>query len=234
MNYKCLIIDDEELARELIKNHLSKIDGFEIVDSCQSAIDAYKILQKQTIDLIFLDIEMPGIKGTDFFKNLLIKPKVIFTTAYRDYAIEGFNLNAVDYLLKPIFFDRFFQAIEKFSLSVQPTAITNLKKTDDQFIFIKNNKKNIKLWLNSINYIESLGDYIKIHLVDNTITIKHSLSLFEKKIGTDFLRVHRSYIINMNKITAFTKVDIEINEIEIPIGDSYKALVNSKLNFNLS
>lgn len=229
MTYKCLIVDDEEYARELIKNHLSDIEGFQIVDTCKSALEAHKILQKTKVDLLFLDIEMPGLKGTDFLKNLIVKPKVIFTTAYRNYAIEGFDLNAVDYLLKPIFFDRFFQAIEKFLQSVKTQNIQQVSTTDNNFLFIKINKKNTKVIFDDINYIESLGDYIKIHLLDKTLTTKHSLTSFEQKLTSDFLRVHRSYIVNTNKITAYTKADVEIGNIEIPIGDSYKAFVNSRL-----
>lgn len=112
--YKCVIVDDEELARNLIQNHLNQLDDFEIVAICESAIEASKVLQQQQVDLLFLDIELPVLRGTDFFKNLINKPKVIFTTAYRDYALDGFDLNAVDYLLKPITFGRFFKAIEKF------------------------------------------------------------------------------------------------------------------------
>lgn len=229
MAYKCLIIDDEEPARALIQDHLSKIDGFEIIATCGSAIEAYKILQTQAIDLMFLDIEMPGMKGTDFFKGLINKPEVIFTTAYRDYALEGFNLNAIDYLLKPIFFDRFFQSIEKFLQTTKAPIIAPQVETKEQHIVINQNKKNIRVKLGDINYIESLGDYIKIHTSDTIISTKHSLTSFENKLSTSFLRIHRSFIVNLDKITAFTKQDIEIGDIELPIGNSYKAYVFNKL-----
>lgn len=226
MIYKCLIVDDESLARELIETHLSQLDNFKLIASCSSAIAAHKILQSETIDLMFLDIEMPVLKGTDFLKTLKHKPKVIFTTAYRDYAIEGFNLNAVDYILKPITFQRFFQAIEKFRDNNKSTVreSENLK-SQDAYIFIQSKKKNIKVFFNDINYIESIKDYIRIHLQDSSIMIKHGITSFEEKLDTRFLRIHRSYIINSTKITAFTKQDIEIGKIEIPIGDFYKAKV---------
>jgi len=226
MIYKCLIVDDESLARELIETHLSQLDNFKLIASCSSAIAAHKILQSETIDLMFLDIEMPVLKGTDFLKTLKHKPKVIFTTAYRDYAIEGFNLNAVDYILKLITFQRFFQAIEKFRDNNKSTVkeSENLK-SQDAYIFIQSKKKNIKVFFNDINYIESIKDYIRIHLQDSSIMIKHGITSFEEKLDTRFLRIHRSYIINSTKITAFTKQDVEIGKIEIPIGDFHKAKV---------
>jgi DNA-binding LytR/AlgR family response regulator len=230
MKYKCLIIDDEDLARELIETHISQLDNFEIVASCSSAIQAHKILQNETVDLLFLDIEMPVLKGTDFFKNLTRKPKVIFTTAYRDYAIEGFELSAVDYLLKPIVFERFFKAIEKFIESVKSSAKNIEKPSEDNFIYVQSNKKNIKVLFNEVNYIESIKDYIRIHLKDtSTIILKHGITAFETKLDKRFLRVHRSYLVNKDNVTAYTKHDIEIGKIEIPIGDFYKKNALKKL-----
>lgn len=220
--YTCIIVDDESLARDLIENHLNQLDNFEIVASCESAIEASKLLQHQTVDLLFLDIEMPVLLGTDFLKNLLNKPKVIFTTAYRDYAIDGFELNAVDYLLKPITFSRFFKAIEKFLETQTSSKNIEIKVINKEFIFIRKDRKQVKLFFNDILYIESVKDYIKIHLTDTNHLIKHSLSGFEKLLDNRFIRSHRSYIINTDKITAYTKHDIEIENFEIPIGDNYK------------
>ncbi|WP_431166117.1 LytR/AlgR family response regulator transcription factor [Tenacibaculum halocynthiae] len=225
MIYKCLIIDDEELARELIETHISQLTDFELVTSCASAIEASSILQQETIDLLFLDIEMPVLKGTDFFKNLLQKPKVIFTTAYRDYALDGFELNAVDYLLKPITFSRFFKAIEKFKSmhsTGKQTSINISPSTTNDYIFVTKNRKKIKIIFTDILYIESLKDYVKIHLENEFHTVKFSISAFEKELDNRFVRIHRSYIVNRNKITAYTKNDVEINAIEIPISDNYK------------
>ncbi len=233
MIYKCLIIDDEELARELIETHLNQLDNFELVASCASAIEASNILQKQPVDLLFLDIEMPVLKGTEFFKNLLQKPKVIFTTAYRDYALDGFELNAIDYLLKPITFSRFFKAIEKFkeqsSITVKETQ-SNLPTTEGGFIFVSKNRKKVKVIFDEILYIESLKDYIKIHLVNESHTVKFSISAFEKELDARFIRIHRSYIVNKNKITAYTKNDIEIGKAEIPIGDNYRENISGRLS----
>jgi len=231
MKYKCLIIDDEKLARRLIENHLMQLDDFELVASCSSAIKASKILREETIDLLFLDIEMPVLKGTDFFKNLLHKPKVIFTTAYRDYAIEGFELNAVDYILKPITFQRFFNAIEKFRTLQRSSVITPItvpaSESKDAFIYIRKDRKQIKVHLESILYIESLKDYIKIHLVRENHVTKSSISSFETKLDQRFVRVHRSYIINKDKVTAYTKNDIEIGQIEIPIGENFRENISA-------
>ncbi len=226
--YNCIIIDDEELARRLIKNHLSQLDNFSLVASCESAIEASKILKQQDVDLIFLDIEMPVLKGTDFFKNLIHKPKVIFTTAYRDYALDGFELNAIDYLLKPITFGRFFKAIEKFTETQQHTKENHSPVVDtpiskkEEFIFIREDRKQVKVFFDDILYIESIKDYIKIYSNKKNHIIKHSITAFKHNLDTRFTRIHRSYIVNSDKITAYTKHDIEIENIEVPIGEYYK------------
>ncbi|SDF54683.1 LytR/AlgR family response regulator transcription factor [Cellulophaga baltica] len=233
MNYKCLIIDDEELARELIEAHIGQLTNFELIASCSSAIEASAILQKQAIDLLFLDIEMPVLRGTDFFKNLLHKPKVIFTTAYRNYALDGFELNAIDYLLKPISFSRFFKAIEKFKQqqnSYNQEYQTTVTTEKDDFIFVTKNRKKIRIDFAEILYIESLKDYIKIHFVDVSHTVKFSISAFEKELDSRFIRIHRSYIVNYHQITAFTKNDVEMGKVEIPIGESYKTIVEERFN----
>ncbi|MFK5982892.1 MAG: LytTR family DNA-binding domain-containing protein [Flavobacteriaceae bacterium] len=228
--YKCVIVDDEELARELIESHLNQLLDFEIVAICASAIEASSVLKKETIDLIFLDIEMPVLKGTEFLKNLAHKPKVIFTTAHREYAIEGYELNVVDYLLKPIVFSRFFKAIEKF-LDTQTVLESNHIIEDSNHIFVQSNKKNIKILFEEVLYIESIKDYVKIHTTKDKLIIKHGLSTFEDKLDERFIRVHRSYIVNSQKVTAYTKQDVEIGDIEIPIGDYYKKRALEKLKF---
>ncbi|MEM7484454.1 MAG: LytTR family DNA-binding domain-containing protein [Bacteroidota bacterium] len=227
MKYRCVIVDDEILARRLIQKHLAQLDDFELVASCASAIEASKILKTEKVDLLFLDIEMPILKGTEFFRNLIKKPKVIFTTAYRDFALDGFELNAVDYLLKPISFARFFKAIEKF-LEYQKAMNTEAKPSDvakSDFVFIREDRKQVKLFFDDILYVESVKDYIKIITAKDSHLIKQSLISFEAALDARFLRTHRSYIVNSGKITAYTKQDIEIGKLEIPIGDSYKSKV---------
>lgn len=230
MKYKCLIVDDEELARELIESHLSQLDEFELVASCESALEAQKILRNETVDLLFLDIEMPVLKGTDFLKGLSNTPKVIFTTAYRDYAIEGFELNAMDYLLKPIVFERFFKAIEKFLNSFKSSDPDQNTSDQKDHLYIKNNRKNIKINFNEILYIESIKDYVRIHLQNEEVTFKSGITAFHERLNESFLRIHRSFIVNTSKITAFTKNDVEIKDKELPIGDMYKQEVLKKLH----
>ncbi|MBS9461951.1 response regulator transcription factor [Flagellimonas sp. 389] len=227
MKYRCVIVDDEILARRLIQKHLAQLDDFELVASCASAIEASKILKAEKVDLLFLDIEMPILKGTEFFKNLIEKPKVIFTTAYRDFALDGFELNAVDYLLKPISFARFFKSIEKF-LEYQKAMNTEAKLSEvvkSDFIFIREDRKQVKLFFDDILYVESVKDYIKIVTEKGSHLIKQSLKSFEETLDARFLRTHRSYIVNSHKITAYTKQDVEIGKLELPIGDSYRSIV---------
>jgi DNA-binding LytR/AlgR family response regulator len=221
MKYKCIIVDDEPLARELIASHLAHFDNFELVASFENALKAYTFLESNTIDLMFLDIEMPLLKGNDFLKKLKNPPKVIFTTAYREYALEGYELNVIDYLLKPITFDRFFVSIEKFKHLQIPKAPENL--TNEDHIFVSSGSKNIKIVFDSILFIESLKDYITIHLENGkSHHLKQNISAFEKMLDSNFIRIHRSYIIQTKKLTAYSKNEVEINAIEIPIGSSYK------------
>lgn len=227
MKYNCVIIDDEELARELLEAYLSQLKDFNLVASCESAIEASDVLSSNQIDLIFLDIEMPVLKGTEFFKNLVNQPKVIFTTAYRDYALDGFELNAVDYLLKPIVFERFFKAVQKFKSHYTTQSDTadskSIKESNRKtHVFVSKNMKQVKVFLDDISYIESLKDYVRIHLKTDTLTVKYGISAFEKELDDRFIRVHRSYIVNKDKVTAFTKNDIEIENVEIPIGRNYR------------
>ena len=225
MKYKCLIVDDEALARELIATHLAHLDDFEVVAACANALEARTLLQQQTVDLLFLDIEMPLLKGTTFFKGLSEKPRVIFTTAFRDYAVEGFDLNAVDYLIKPILFDRFLQAIDKFIGSLTDKG----KGAPKEYIYVQSNRKNIKVILDEILYVESLKDYIRIHAHNGKLVVKYGLTAFENQLDQRFLRVHRSFLINRDKVTAFTRQDIEIGDIQVPIGEVYKDQVLNAL-----
>lgn len=221
MKYKCIIVDDEPLARELIASHLTHFESFQLIDSFENALKAYTFLEANTVDLIFLDIEMPLLKGNDFLKKLKNPPKVIFTTAYREYAIEGYELNVIDYLLKPITFDRFFVSIEKFKQ--MQSSKKEISFVTENHVFVSSGSKNIKLIFDEILYIESLKDYITIHLESGkSHHIKQNISVFEKTLNSNFVRVHRSFIIQTKKLTAYSKNEIEINAIEIPIGTSYK------------
>ncbi|KZS42391.1 two-component system response regulator [Aquimarina aggregata] len=229
---RCLLIDDESPAISLLKNHIEMLNDLEVVGSCHSAIEAFEILKKKRVDLVFLDIEMPVLKGIDFLKTLKSPPKVIITTAYREYALEGYDLDIVDYLLKPISFDRFIKAVDRYyertpGVSTNPVELTS----NDAFFFVNVNKKHIKIWYNDVLYIESLKDYIKIHTTHQKIVVKSNIGKIEPQLPEEhFVRIHRSYIIAIDKITAYTQKDIEIDNIEIPIGSSYAAKVFALLS----
>lgn len=226
MKTKCLIVDDEPLARGLIRNHLDKLDNFEIVGECSDAMKALEALHGHKVDLMFMDIQMPQITGIEFLKTLKHPPQVIITTAYRDYAIEGFELDVVDYLLKPITFERFLKSVNKYfqvAGNEQPGFSSSSSVQDDAFIYAKENKRVVKVLLNEILYIEGLSEYVKIHTVDKKIVTKTSMSGMEDKLpDTDFLRIHKSFIVSLRKIEAFTATSIEIGGKELPVGRSYK------------
>ncbi|MBA3682340.1 MAG: response regulator transcription factor [Bacteroidetes bacterium] len=224
MKIKCLIVDDEPLAIRLIEKHIEKMGALEVTGTCDNALKAYEILNTQKIDLLFLDVKMPTITGIEFLRSLKNPPKTILTTAYRDYAIESYDLGVVDYLLKPITFERFFKAITKCIAEAGKQEIKTKEVVSDEFILIKSGIKNHRVNINDIVYIESLKDYIKINLTDKKhLTSKYKIGDIEQELKPDlFLRIHRSFIINSSKITAFTSNEIEVNGVEIPIGASYK------------
>ena len=172
---RCLLVDDESPAIELIESHIKKLDDFYIVVSCHSAIEAFELIKKEEIDLLFLDIEMPVLKGLDFLKTLKNPPKVIITTAYREYAIEGYDLDIIDYLLKPISFQRFVKAIDRYYERIQIPVKSQLEqKSDKLFFYVNVNKKQIKIIFDEVLYIESLKDYIRIHTTNQRLVLKKS------------------------------------------------------------
>lgn len=227
---KCLIVDDEPLAIDVIKGYVEQVQQLSLIDTCSDAMSAFQIINDQSIDLIFLDIEMPGINGISFIKSLTNPPAVILTTAFREYAIESYEIEVVDYLLKPISFDRFFKAINKHLKS--STVVTGIPASPEKSggsIYVYSNKKNLKVYFDDILYVESIKDYITIHTTEAQITSKNTITNFEELLPSGFLRVHRSFIVNSSKITAFTHQDIEIGDKEIPIGTSYKRAVLEQL-----
>lgn len=233
MKIRCIAVDDEPLALEVIKAHVQQIPDVELVDSYTEPLLAFEQLKTSSIDLIFLDIEMPLLSGLDFVKTLKNPPKIIFTTAYRNYAIESYELEVIDYLLKPISFTRFFKAINRYKTIANPLIVVpedkeTLNKHDH--LYVNSNKKFIKIKFEEILYVESMKDYVRVHLQDSAIMTKDSITNFELKLPDGFLRIHRSFIVNTNKITAFTKVDVEIGDKEIPIGASYKDQVIQELS----
>ena len=221
-------MDDEPLAAALLEKHIAQFSQLQLVGSSWNAIEAFEILKKERIDLIFLDIQMPGLNGIEFVKSLQYPPRIIFTTAYRDYAVESYELNVVDYLLKPITIDRFLKAINKYLNSLEKNTITTkvIEDTNENtYIYVNTNRKHIKVVFDDVFFVESLKDYVRIHTANAKITTKDKISDFEHKLPANFVRVHRSYIVNIQKITAFTTHDIEIGDTEVPIGISYKKKV---------
>lgn len=234
---RCIIIDDEPLAVDVLETYLNKIGGMEIVAKCNNPLEAITIFNKHQVDLVFLDIEMPNLTGLDLVKTVQNIPQFIFTTAYPQHALEGFELNATDYLVKPIPFQRFLKAVsrakEKYELekSITTQSNTSSEENNNNFIFIKSEYENIKVNLQDIEYIEGLKDYIKIHLKEQSKTLL-TLSSFKsilEKLPSNFIRTHRSYIVNIDCIKALQKTNVVINGIRIPIGETYKKVVLKKL-----
>ncbi len=219
------------MAREVIASHLSKIKNISVVASCSNAIEAFNYISNYNIDLVFLDINMPEISGISFAKSINKNIKIIFTTAYRDYAVEGFELKAVDYLLKPIAFERLLKAVNTYfdTLHRQHSEDQSHNHNHD-FIFVRSDRKMIKIDFNAIVYIESFSDYLKIHLKTQTIVTRETISAIEAKLPKhQFIRIHRSYIISISQITSFTNEHITISRQALPISRSYKKDVLKQL-----
>jgi len=226
---QCLIVDDEPIAREILENHLSKISTINIVATCKNAMEAFTFINSKKVDLIFLDINMPEISGLSFAKSINKDIKIIFTTAYREYAIDGFDLQAVDYLLKPISFERLIQAINKYSdenIRINSNKQKKIVAEKSDYIFVRSDRKMVKINFSEIHYIESLSDYIKIYLTDKTVITRETISNIEAKLPQKkFIRTHRSYIISIAKISSFTNEYLEIGKKQIPISRTYKSFV---------
>ena len=220
---KCVIVDDEPMAREIIETYIAKIPNLDLIGSCKNAAEAILFAQENEVDLFFLDIHMPEISGLSLDKIIHKKSQIIFTTAYREYAIDGFNLNVVDYLLKPIAFDRFLQAVQK-------VLILEIPENNNNFMFVRSDRKMVKIDFNSILYIESLSDYLKIFTKEKTIVLRETISGLEEKLpAKKFIRIHRSFIVSLKNLTSYTNEFIEIDQKALPISRSYKESVLQKL-----
>ncbi|WP_366186342.1 LytTR family DNA-binding domain-containing protein [Flavobacterium ovatum] len=218
---KCIVIDDEELARKLIESYIEKLDFLTLAGSFENPLDAMNLLKKETIDVVFLDIQMPQIKGTDFAKLIPPTANIIFTTAYSDYALEGFELSATDYLLKPIGFDRFLKAVQKIKKETIPVLDS---------ITVKSGYDLFKLKYADITHIESDSEYAVFHTDSKKVMSLQSLKSLEKTLDPAvFIRVHRSYIINKTKVTGMKSRDLFLGTIAIPVSDSYYELVKKEL-----
>ncbi|KFF06801.1 LytR/AlgR family response regulator transcription factor [Flavobacterium reichenbachii] len=236
---KCVIIDDEPLAVELLEDFVRKIESLELVSTFNNAIDAVSFINQNSIDLIFLDIQMPHFSGIDFLNTIEKKPLVIFTTAYSDYAVEGFNLGAVDYLVKPIPFHRFLKSVVRAQQLLSPTASvqaisenTTVPEIEQDFMFVRAEYENVKMNFADILFIEGLKDYVKIYTTDNkfTLTLISLIKLENLLSSKGFSRIHRSYIINIKHVKSIQKNKVLISDKRIPISESYKNTFFEKIN----
>jgi len=235
MQIKCVIIDDEPIARDIIRDYILKINELEIIAEFNKPTEAIIFLNENKTDLLFLDINMPEISGIDFARSLSDPPAIIFTTAYREFAANGFELQAVDYLVKPIPFERFLKAVNHYiklhSKSIEKPVSEKREKPEDLFIFLKDSKKTHKIYLGDIKYIESDGDYIRFYLQNRKLMIRGSLASMEATLPAElFLRIHNSYMVNLKKVNAVTLNSIEIDGNELPISRSHKEKVLKILN----
>jgi two-component system, LytTR family, response regulator len=219
----CIAVDDEPLALELMETYISQVPGLELKETFTDAISAWGFLQKNTVDLVFLDIQMPDITGTQLARSLNKRqPMIIFTTAYGKYAVEGFNLDAVDYLLKPFDFTRFLESVNRVK-EYKKLHDTVATANDDTAIFVKSDYQNLRISTNDIQYIEGFDDYIRIHLTSgkSIFTLMSLKSIMEKLPESEFIRIHRSYIVSLKKIQRIYNQMVQIGEKELPIGKSY-------------
>jgi DNA-binding LytR/AlgR family response regulator len=227
LKYSCLVVEDEPLAAEILVDYINQVPFLELKSVCSDAIYAMEILQTEKIDLIFLDIHLPKLKGMDFLESLKTPPSVIITSAYKDYALQAFDVGVIDYLLKPIRFNRFLKAVGKMN---QPNRMHSGEATpavaERKHMYLNVGKKRVKIYIDEIQFIESLKEYVRITTVDKTILVNFHITEMEDLLSRDnFLRVHRSYIVSKDKVTAFSATEVEIGGKQIPIGRSYKEVV---------
>lgn len=225
MNVRCLIVDDEPPARELITSYVTRLEEFQISGQFENALQAFNFLQKNSVDLMFLDIQMPGMSGLELIKSLQQAPLIVLTTAFREYATDGFDLDVLDYLVKPVSFERFMKAVSKYHQysSRVPALETDHNIVDNAYIFIKVNKDQVKIFLKDILYIESIKDYLKIHTKSRTYITYLRLSYMQEKLPEScFARIHKSYIVSLKAIKSFRSDSIRIGDTALPIGRFYK------------
>jgi DNA-binding LytR/AlgR family response regulator len=230
---KCLIIDDEPLARKLIAGYVEKLPNWEIVGACKNAVEAYEVLMKSQVDVLFLDINMPVVSGLDFYRSLKKPPILIFTTAYPEFAVEGFELEAADYLVKPITFERFLKAAERIHDRIaagQKWISDRIAGHQMQHIFIRHFNKLVKVWFDDIFYLEARKDFVMFVTEKDELLASITMKEAEDILPSDrFLRVHRSYIVAIDAVTAMFGNTLEIRSYQIPVGNNYKDIVAKKI-----
>lgn len=221
-NLSCIIADDEPIARQILENYIDAIPYLNIVASCKNAFEVLEILQEKEVDLLFLDINMPKLSGLSLLKTLQVKPNVIITTAYPEYAIEGFELSVTDYLVKPFSLERFMQAVQKVNQKSVKTETILKEEETTKSIFVKSDKKIIKLNFDAIYHAEAYGNYVKVY-ADKMILTPQTLSDFLGKLSANFIRIHKSYVINFKHLKMIDGNQIILqNDTKLPIGKSYK------------
>jgi DNA-binding LytR/AlgR family response regulator len=229
MTIKCLIIDDEPLAQRILERYSKDVPSLEVVQKCDNALDAIEILKEKKIDLVFLDINMPKLTGLEFLRSLKHPPLVIITTAYAEFAIQGYELDVVDYLMKPFSLERFLKAVYKVQDILKPRESSMPERAsgeprEDQYIFVKSSKKTYRINLNDILYIEALGDYVKIYTTDRMIISYHSMKNLENLLSPkQFPRIHKSFIVSLSKIELIEGNQVKLRDRYIPIGSNFKA-----------
>ncbi len=226
---RCLIVDDEPLAQRVLEKYIAELSDLTLVTKCSDAIEAMEVLEKEQVDLLFLDINMPRLSGINFLKSYKNPPLVIITTAYTEYAVESYDLNVLDYLKKPFSFDRFLRAIQKAKSVAESPVETTTEPL--QSIFIKSNKKTVNVVIDSIQYVEALGDYIKIFTDDEHVVTYQSMKGIERLLPENkFCRVHKSYIVALSKIKSIEGNMIHLADATIPIGNNYKHHFMEQIN----
>lgn len=230
----CIIVEDEPLAAEILKDYIAELPNLNLIAHCSDAIAALEILKNKEIDLIFLDIHLPKLKGFDFIKTLQVRPEIIITSAFHEYALKGFEYNVIDYLLKPIEFSRFLNAVNKVAIKKPDTTAVpsaQIVLPERKYLFFNVGKKSIKLFLDEINYVESVREYVKIFYNNKFLLTKVKISDIEQVLLTqNFIRIHRSYIVNIIKIDSFSHLEIEINNTLLPVSRSYKDKLHATLS----
>lgn len=236
-NIKCIIADDEVLARNIVENHVDRLRQLNVVATCSNGVEVYNAIKETNADLVFLDIQMPKLSGIELLRTLKNPPAVIITTAFSEFAVEGYELNVIDYLLKPISFERFLKAIDKYETLINPQPAADLQDSmvaaagiTEPFIYVKADKKMVKILLKDILYLEGLKDYIKIRTAAQQVITYQTLTYFEEKLPDNrFARVHRSFIVGLNHISSFSSSELQIGTTSIPIGRTYTKEVAKKL-----
>jgi len=234
MKIRCLLVDDEPPALKVLQSYVAQINGLELAGVCSNAIEAIDVLHDKAVDVMFLDIKMPKIIGTQFLRSLSHPPKVIFVTAYREYAVEGFELDAVDYLVKPVSFERFLKAINKLKRSGNQHVVEEERlynHNPNAFVYLKSDKVMQKIFIDDILYLESWKDYVKLFFTNGKqLLVKQTISAMESLLSEHkFLRVHRSFIISLDKISGYNNTCVKVDVSEIPIGRLYKQAVIGQL-----